>query len=127
VPRRGWLDRDQLLFHAAFQVLVDFIEQERPFGPGSVAEQRAWVERLATEPGAEHHREAYLELLDLYEWYKGKGYLLDLDAAYMAAYAAPLADRAARLAEVSHLEQAHEAYCDAALRRLVELRSHLWT
>lgn len=28
---RSWCDRDQLMFHAVFQILVDFVELEQPF------------------------------------------------------------------------------------------------
>jgi hypothetical protein len=27
---KGWHDKDELLLHAAFQLLTDFVEQERP-------------------------------------------------------------------------------------------------
>jgi hypothetical protein len=27
---KGWQDRDEILLHAAFQVLVDFVEREHP-------------------------------------------------------------------------------------------------
>ncbi len=28
---KGWADRDHLMLHANFQILVDFVEQEKPF------------------------------------------------------------------------------------------------
>jgi hypothetical protein len=28
---KGWSDRDHLLLHASFQILVDFVEKESPF------------------------------------------------------------------------------------------------
>ena len=27
---KGWHDRDNILLHAAFQILVDFVDKERP-------------------------------------------------------------------------------------------------
>jgi len=27
---KGWCDKDEVLLHAAFQLLVDFVEQEHP-------------------------------------------------------------------------------------------------
>lgn len=27
---KGWYDKDEILLHAAFQLLTDFIEQEQP-------------------------------------------------------------------------------------------------
>ncbi len=29
--KKGWADRDHLMLHANFQILVDFVEQEKPF------------------------------------------------------------------------------------------------
>lgn len=29
--KKGWANRDDLLLHASFQILVDFVEKERPF------------------------------------------------------------------------------------------------
>jgi len=109
---RAWSDRDQRMFHAIFQLLVDFIELEQPFidwnsqVPGrftDVAAMRAWVEkRYNTDEGRaefycewltdEERREAdtrgaqtyniYTEILDCYEWYKNKKYELDEQALY---------------------------------------------
>ena len=27
---KGWCDRDEIMLHAVFQILVDFMEQEKP-------------------------------------------------------------------------------------------------
>lgn len=55
-PNDRWTDRCSLIRHAVFQILVDFVEKERPF------------EHFDTEDS--HHKEEWLELRSLYEWYK---------------------------------------------------------
>ncbi len=52
-----WYDRDTLLLYAAFQVLVDFIEQERP-------------DEIVNWEHDELHRNAWNELSQLYRWWK---------------------------------------------------------
>lgn len=47
---RGWHDKDEILLPAAFQLLVDFIEQEHPDRIEEPADQsilntRAWLPR----------------------------------------------------------------------------------
>lgn len=54
---KGWQDRDAIMLHAVFQVLVDFVEQEKP------SEIIDWNSDDA-------HREAWKELNDLYAWWK---------------------------------------------------------
>ena len=51
-----WYDRDTILLHAAFQVLADFMEQERP------AEIVDWEHD-------EVHHNAWRELTQLYRWW----------------------------------------------------------
>jgi len=44
---KGWCDRDQVLLHAAFQILVDFIEKEDPENidwNSNELHRRAWRE-----------------------------------------------------------------------------------
>ena len=96
---RGWHDRDELMFHAMFQILVDFVEKEHPFGNGrALDEMQAWNEqRFNTSAGrAEFYWEGITddeqckvdahisrsyqinrEILYLYEWYKDERYELD--------------------------------------------------
>lgn len=109
---RSWTDRDYRMFHAVFQILVDFVELEQPFRPWdapsisrfvSVEEMRAWIEQHynSAEAKAENYCEwftdedrasadqnlantyqKYSEILGLYEWYKAKGYELDYEGLY---------------------------------------------
>lgn len=52
-----WVDRDHILLHAMFQVLVDFVEKEN--NPGIVC----WECDLS-------HWVAWEEIMDLYHWWK---------------------------------------------------------
>lgn len=52
-----WYDKDCILLHAAFQILVDFVEKERP------AEIVEWQHD-------ELHRHAWSEISQLYHWWK---------------------------------------------------------
>jgi hypothetical protein len=109
---RSWSDRDHRMFHAVFQLLVDFVELEQPFidwqhhvkgRSTDAAAMRAYVESRFNSPEglAEFHNEwdtdadraamdertkkqyhIYTEILDCYEWYKNKGYELDRGALY---------------------------------------------
>ena len=53
---KGWCDRDQVLLHAAFQILVDFIEKEHP-------ESIDWNSNGL-------HRRGWREMKRLYRWWK---------------------------------------------------------
>ena len=52
-----WYDRDTLLLHAAFQVLTDFIEQEKP-------------DEIVDWQHDELHRNAWSEISQLCRWWK---------------------------------------------------------
>ena len=53
---KGWCDRDNVLLHAAFQVLVDFIEKEEP------NKTIDWKWNKA-------HQKAWKEMDELYHWW----------------------------------------------------------
>ena len=53
---KGWCDRDVLLLHAAFQILVDYVEQEKP---------REVVDWSVDAK----HRQAWKEIVSLYRWW----------------------------------------------------------
>jgi len=53
---KGWMDRDHLLLHASFQILVDFVEKESPF------EIVDWNHNEA-------HINAAKEIRSLYRWW----------------------------------------------------------
>jgi hypothetical protein len=59
--RWGWIDRDQVLLLACFKILVDFVEQEQPFGPGDFKTDYDHSEEM---------REVKATILELYNWWK---------------------------------------------------------
>ncbi len=54
----GWSDKDEVLLHAAFQLLVDFIEKEHVHSIDWSADAR--------------HKRAWGEMKSLYAWWKKK-------------------------------------------------------
>jgi len=54
---KGWHDKDEVLLHAAFQLLADFVEEERP-------------EKIVDWDFDEQHKVAWAEITALYEWWK---------------------------------------------------------
>ncbi len=54
---KGWHDRDEILLHAAFQILVDFVEQEKP---NQIVDYNYDAE----------HRRRWKEITSLYRWWK---------------------------------------------------------
>jgi len=54
---RKWHDTDEVLLHAAFQLLVDFVEKERP-------------DKVTDWSSDEVHRQAWKEIKRLYRWWK---------------------------------------------------------
>lgn len=56
--KKGWHDKDEILLHAAFQLLVDFVEKEQP-------------ERIDWDAN-KMHRQAWREIRSLYKWWKEK-------------------------------------------------------
>ncbi len=54
---KGWCDKDEVLLHAAFQLLVDFVEQEHP------AKVTDWTWNA-------ERRRAWKEIASLYRWWK---------------------------------------------------------
>lgn len=56
---KGWHDQDAILLHAAFQVLMDFVERERP-------------EAVTDWNATKDHKQAWNEIRSLYTWWKEK-------------------------------------------------------
>jgi hypothetical protein len=54
--RPGWHDKDEIMLHAVFQLLVDFVEQEQP------DKHIDWSHN-------DVHRQAWKEIRDLYRWW----------------------------------------------------------
>ncbi|MEW5941008.1 MAG: hypothetical protein AB1750_15180 [Chloroflexota bacterium] len=55
--KKGWHDRDEILLHAAFQTLVDFMEKEHP-------------EKIVAWNVEEKHAQIWKEIKSLYKWWK---------------------------------------------------------
>jgi len=56
---KGWHDKDEILLHAAFQLLVDFVEKEDPG-------------RIVNWNSDESHKHVWKEIRELYKWWKEK-------------------------------------------------------
>ena len=136
--KKGWHDRDDILLHAAFQILVDFMEKEKPLETIDYGHD-------------DEHRHVWKELSSLYAWWtekrpnrvdpiddkkikrpptffksqptKGGGishmYFRDLDPKYKPYWRA--VDRSVEL-EKKWAEEDQKN-----LERLIAIRSHLWT
>ena len=71
LPGHGWIDRDELMLHCAFQCLVDFVEKEKRPDPGPDFEtyKQGWGDSVSDEYLLEQ-RKIDTEILDLYHWWK---------------------------------------------------------
>jgi hypothetical protein len=109
-----WNDRDEVMLHACFQCLVDFIEKENPFEYGAGAEVQ------------EPRRKADIELVALYDWWILRPVLLRRIDDVIDRYPRGTAPRDA-------YEQAGISYSDlraedqAMLTRLIAVRKYMWT
>jgi len=132
---KGWCDKDHLMLHAAFQLLVDFVEQEKP-------------EAFIDWNHSPEHRQVWKEICALYKWWtetrparkspldeksikkppirwkkvpgSEKLQLVPYDKRKYAGY-----DRA--LKRLSRLEARWEEEDQRNLHRLVNIRQFLWT
>lgn len=129
---RTWTDRSEVLFHAVFTVLVDFVETEGKFAP------REWLRTASDSDRFTDYRimldevekrygplapeedelrqynaecfEAYTEILHMYAWYKEGRWKIPEEAYYDL-----------------DLEQCHTFICDKMLSRAVALRHNYWS
>jgi hypothetical protein len=126
-----WYDRDIILLHAAFQVLADFIEREKP-------------DEIIDWEHDESSRHIWNEITQLYKWWKEErpnrrdpvdevvhppdeeyaisegGKMVFPDREKYPEYYAAL-DKSHELEEEWHGEDQRN------LHRLIEVRPHLWT
>ena len=133
--RAGWHDKDEVILHAAFQLLADFMEQESP------DKHIDWSHDAV-------HRRAWKQIRDLYQWWTRKRpnrrtpldskritkpplrfekiagtklrRLMTPDKKRYAAYYRAL-NRHARLDQKWHSEDQRN------LHRLINIREFLWT
>lgn len=132
---KGWCDKDFILLHAAFQLLVDFVEQEKP------------DQTVGWNADAKHRR-AWKEICSLYRWWTRaranrkdpldeKGLrrppfrwkkmprsdsfqLMDYDRKKYAPYHTAMRKHA-------RLEQRWHEEDQRNLHRLIDIRPFLWT
>jgi len=126
-----WYDRDTILLHAAFQILVDFVEQEKP-------------DEVCDWQHDELHRNAWNEISQLYKWWKEErpnrhNPLDDVveppeeeynisDEGYMIfPERDKYPDYYAALDKCSELEKEWCEEDQKNLHRLIEIRLFLWT
>jgi len=131
---KGWHDKDEILLHAAFQLLVVFVEKERP-------------DKIVDWNANGLHRHAWKEIRSLYKWWKetrparqspldnkklkkppfkfekmpdSEFYqIVEPDKKYAAYYRA--------LEEHRRLEEKWYEEDQGNLHRLIEIRGFLWT
>ena len=132
---KGWHDKDEMLLHAAFQLLVDFVEQERP-------------EKIVDWSADELHKVAWEEIESLYKWWKKtrlkrRSPLDDkklkqppfkfkkIPGSDMRELVRPDKKKYAAyyqaVEEHTRLEQEWDAEDQRNLHRLIEIRGFLWT
>lgn len=132
---KGWHDKDEVLLHAAFQLLTDFVEQEKP-------------EETIDWNADELHRNAWKEIRSLYKWWKDirPARISPLDDEELAS--PPLefkkipgsefcemvepdkeeyAEYYRALEEDGRLEAQWEEEDQRNLHRLIDIRGFLWT
>ena len=119
-----WHDRDNVLLHASFQILVDFVEGEKPF---------KYIDWTTNR----EHKRARREIARLYYWWK-RAYPARKEPAY-GYDVNPVFDKFADpdgkihaawkkyCNELYRLETAWEAEDQNMLVRLVRVRKYLWT
>ena len=114
----AWHDKDTVLLHACFQILVDFIEKEKPGD---------WSHNV-------EHRKIWKELQSLYTWWKEKRpSRRDIHwEKYMEIFGdTGIKDRQNQLSTLltksAKLEAKWEAEDQKNLHRLIEARRFLWT
>ena len=56
---KGWQDRDEIILHAVFQILVDFVEQEKP-------------DEIVDWNVDDTYKRSWREICELYKWWKTK-------------------------------------------------------
>ena len=131
----GWCDKDHLMLHAVFQLVVDFVEQEKP-------------DRIVDWNADPEHKHAWKEIRSLYRWWTktrparrsplddkrlktppmrwkkvpgtGNRELVDYDKGKYAAYDAALKKH-------GRLEKTWDEEDQRNLHRLIEIRQFLWS
>lgn len=133
--QKGWSDKDHVMLHAAFQLLVDFMEQEKPNRivdwNANSGHKHAWKEICALYKWWSQTRPARRSPLDErslkkppMRWKKAPGsdnrQLVDYDKKKYAAYDSTLRKH-------WRLEKKWDEEDQRNLHRLIDIRQFLWT
>lgn len=131
-----WVDRDHLLLHAAFQILVDFIEREDPVNTINIWYSDEWYPSREAE---------WMELYGLYSWwiyeypnpqhdktlekYHAIPSKEDDDNFFHSIYQNKQDEELAEQIFKQYMpeSEAFDAKVDENLAKLISLRGHLWT
>lgn len=112
--RSGWSDRDDLMTHAMFQILTDFVEEEI---------DSDWVDWSATE----EHQAAYNEMKRLYKWwheeylpYEENGFLEYFDPNTGK-------EKEGAFEKYSNKIKEMEKKLQEELINLIKVKDHMWT
>lgn len=132
---KGWCDSDIVLLHAAFQLLINFVEKEKP-------------DRVIDWDADPSHKQAWEEIQTLYHWWTGvrparKGPFDERKIKYppfrtkkvpgrnthqlVEPDRSKYAEYYQALGEQHQLELLWEREDQENLHRLVEVRRFLWT
>lgn len=111
----SWHDKDDIILHACFQCLVDFIEQEKPTAD-------------------EFDKDVWSEIVDLYQWWtveRGKRELEDIpdsELYYDHKKGIVITDIGREIGNRNNqLEQSWYLEDSGNLIRLIMVRDYLWT
>lgn len=109
---RTWSDRDEVLLHTCFQILIDYVEKEDTWILSDIDKEIEKEEADEYNIGwHRQHKENHLKLRELYFWGKN-----DLPRLYEIT------------SNMSYKEeQEFEKEITNKLKTLVELRGYLWT
>jgi hypothetical protein len=132
---KGWLDRDEVLLHAAFQILVDFVRGERPEEvidwSADKAHQRAWKEIKSLYRWWTETRPARRSPLDDEKIARPPRRSVKIPGTELTRVLTPdrrkYADYYRALRKHSQLEEKWYEEDQRNLHRLIEIRSYLWT
>lgn len=130
-----YTDRCDLVRHAVLQCLVDWAEQEKPWGFWHLEELRAEREKskIDGEDLLPYHVEEYTELREIYDWYKSFAEFDSYDYVVeklrrLPSLGAQQSDEEKTLwIEAMDKEQEFENEFTKRAMRVVELWGMLWT
>jgi hypothetical protein len=127
----NWHDKDEILIHASFQLLADFIEQEKP-------------EKVVDWSYDSEHKKAWKEMTSLYKWWKNERPIRDRQYKKIALPKMVTKKTSSGSAKVPVDKVAYKKFIVVAkkwasdenkwlkedqknLHRLIEIRPFMWT